>query len=380
MVNLNEILKESVEKESSDVYFKVGTPPTLRIDGELVQMDAQPLSKEDTYNVARQMMNEERLKRFDEGNEVDFAYELDGVSRFRVNVFLQRETTAIVMRRLSNEVPDFKSLGLPPAVEKLALEKRGLVLITGMTGSGKTTTLASMINYINETRACHIVTIEDPIEVTFKDRKSLIEQREVGNDTHDFNTALKYVLRQSPDVILLGELRDLETIKVALQAAETGHLVLGTLHTINTTETINRIIDFFPEREDSQIRQTLAGSLKGIISQRLISKKDGKGRVPAVEIFIANLTIRSYILEKSKMMEIPKIMEKSEYDGMQTFDQSLLKLYVDGLISMEDALANANSPNDLKIKILQVKPDAKNELGETEEQKEVSKEPTKASF
>jgi twitching motility protein PilT len=356
-MELIDILNEGAAKDCSDIYLKAGAPPTLRIDGELVPISAAPvLSKDDTYNIAKLMMNEERLNRFDQGEEIDFAYEVEGLSRFRVNCFRQRETTAIVMRRLSNEIPDFKTLGLPPVVEKLAMGKRGLVLVTGMTGSGKTTTLASMINYINETRACHIVTIEDPIEITFKDKKSLIEQREIGNDTRDFGTALKYVLRQAPDVILLGELRDLETVEAALQAAETGHLVLATLHTINTIETINRLIDFFPEREDSQIRQTLAGSLRGIISQRLIQKKDGKGRVPAVEIFIANLTIRSCILEKNKMHEIPKIMAKSGYDGMQTFDQSLLRLYQDGVISMEDALANANSPNDLKIQISQLKP------------------------
>lgn len=360
------ILKEGVNKACSDIYIKAGAPPTLRIDGELVPIDAPVLTAEETYSMAIKLMGQEKAKKYNTGVEVDFAFEREGLSRFRVNVFKQRETTSMVLRLLPQEIPDFLSLGLPASVEKLANERRGLILVTGTTGSGKTTTLASIINYINATRPCHIVTIEDPIEITYKDKKGLIEQREIGNDTQSYASALKYVLRQAPDVILLGEMRDLETVQAALQAAETGHLVLSTLHTINATETLNRLIDFFPEREVQQVRQTLAGCLKGIVSQRLIQRVDGNGRIPAVEIFISNLTIRSYILEKQKMQEIPKIMAKSEYDGMQTFDQSLLMLYNEEIISMNDALQNANSPNDLKVQMSQTK--RKSEISEAEEE------------
>lgn len=352
-MDINTILNESISNKASDIYIKVGSPPTLRVDGTLHPLGSEPLSAEQTLNYAKAIFNEKQLKHFDDGNEVDFSFEHDGSTRFRANVFLQRGYTSIVLRRLSNVIPDFHELLLPPAIEKLAHEKRGLILVTGTAGSGKTTTLAAMIDYINANTAKHIVTIEDPIEIVHSDKKSVIDQREIGSDTESYLTALRHVVRQAPDVILIGEIRDLETIKIAISAAETGHLVLSTLHTIDALETINRIIDFFPEREDSQIRQILAGSLRGIISQRLIAIEGDKGRVPSVEVFIATPTIRSYIIEKEKMREIPKIMAKSGYDGMQTFDQSLLDLYKRKLISMDDALANATSVNDLRLAIQQ---------------------------
>lgn len=352
-MDLKTVLDASITNNASDIYIKVGVPPTLRIDGVLHPMQTDGLTAEQTYNYAKSLFSEKQLAQFDDGAEVDFSFEHDANTRFRANVFLQRGYTSLVLRRLSNEIPNFHDLLLPPAIEKLAAEKRGLILVTGTAGSGKTTTLAALIDFINASTAKHIVTIEDPIEIIHRDKKSVIDQREIGTDTESYTSALRHVVRQAPDVILIGEIRDLDTIKTALSAAETGHLVLSTLHTIDALETINRILDFFPEREDQQVRQILAGSLKGIVSQRLIAREGNKGRVPAVEVFIATPTIKSYMLEKEKMREIPKIMSKSGYDGMQTFDQSLLDLYKRQLISLDDALVNATSVNDLRLAIQQ---------------------------
>lgn len=352
-MELKQILDESIAKKASDIYLKAGSPPALRIDGELNFHGDKKLSSLETAEIAEKLFNENQSKRFKEGSEIDFSFEYGGDTRFRANIFLQKGNVSLVLRRISNIVPNFEELHLPYVLEKLSAEKRGLILITGTAGSGKTTTLAAIIDYINRKRPAHIVTIEDPIEIVHQDKRSIIEQREIGTDTQSYTTALRHVVRQAPDVILIGEMRDLDTVKTALSAAETGHLVLSTLHTIDALETINRIIDFFPEREDQQIRQILAGSLRGIVSQRLIQKSDGEGRAPAVEIFIATSTIRNYIIERDKTREIPKIMAKSNYDGMQTFDQSLLQLYQKDLITMEEALANATSVNDLRLAIQQ---------------------------
>lgn len=352
-MDINEILDKSISRGASDIYIKVGVPPVLRVHGNLEPLGDAGLTPEQTVRYAKGLFNDKQLHEYEDGKEIDFSFEHGGDTRFRANVFLQRGYTSLVLRRLSNVIPDFNELNLPPALEKFTHEKRGLVLVTGTAGSGKTTTLATIIDYINRNTAKHIVTIEDPIEIVHTDKKSIIEQREIGTDTQSYNQALRHVVRQAPDVILIGEIRDLDTIKIALSAAETGHLVLSTLHTIDTMETINRILDFFPEREDQQIRQILAGSLKGIVSQRLITKSGAAGRVPAVEVFITTPTIKSYILEKEKMREIPKVMAKSSYDGMQTFDQSLLDLYKKKLISLDDALANATSVNDLRLSIQQ---------------------------
>lgn len=352
-MELKRILDESISKKASDIYLKVGSPPALRIDGKLVFSNDEKLAESDTDKVTKQLLNENQLRFFNEGNEIDFSFEHDSNTRFRANVFLQKGHTSLVLRRLSNLIPGFEELNLPPILEKLAEEKRGLILITGTAGSGKTTTLSAIIDHINNKRPAHVVTIEDPVEIVHSDKQSIIEQREIGTDTKSYSAALRCVVRQAPDVILIGEMRDLDTVKTALSAAETGHLVLSTLHTIDALETINRIIDFFPEREDQQIRQILAGSLRGIVSQRLIDKIDGSGRVPAVEIFITTPTIRNYIVERDKTREIPKIMAKSNYDGMQTFDQSLLYLYKKGFITVDEALANATSVNDLRLTIQQ---------------------------
>lgn len=352
-MDIKNILDESIANNASDIYIKVGVPPTLRVDGILHPLQTDSLTAEQTIGYAKTLFNDNQLSRFNNGKEVDFSFEHTSNTRFRANVFLQRGYTSLVLRRLSNDIPEFNELFLPPAVQKLADEKRGLILVTGTAGSGKTTTLAAIIDYINRNSSKHIVTIEDPIEIVHQDKKSVIDQREIGSDTDSYSSALRHVVRQAPDVILIGEIRDLDTISTALSAAETGHLVLSTLHTIDALETINRILDFFPEREDQQVRQILAGSLRGIVSQRLLAREGSAGRVPAVEIFISTPTIKSYMLEKEKMREIPKMMAKSGYDGMQTFDQSLLDLYRRQLISLDDALANATSVNDLRLAIQQ---------------------------
>ena len=287
-------------RTASDLHIKAGSPPVIRVDGELVLLDEPPMTPEDTKDVAASIMTDKQIRRFSEHNEIDFAYSSSSLGRFRVNVFRQRGSISIAMRQVATKIPTFEELHLPDIIKRLALEPRGLVLVTGTTGSGKTTTLAAMIDHINNTLRRHIVTVEDPIEVLHKDRKSIINQREIGLDTDSYASALKYVLRQDPDDILIGEMRDLETVSAALTAAQTGHFVMSTLHTIDATETINRIIDFFPLHQQKQVRIMLAGTLKGIVSQRLLTRADGIGRVPAIEIMITTNRIRDFILEQDQ--------------------------------------------------------------------------------
>jgi twitching motility protein PilT len=299
------------------------------------------------------MMDERQRASFENHRELDFAYSLPGVGRFRVNVFHQRGSVGLTLRRVTTERSGIEDLGLPPVVRRLAEEPRGLVLVTGTAGSGKTTTLAAMIDHINHTREGHIVTIEDPIEVLHQDVKCIINQREIGIDTESYADALRHVVRQDPDVVLIGEMRDHETVAAALTAAEIGNLVLSTLHTIDATETINRIIDFFPPYQQKQTRLMLASTLKGIISMRLIPSING-GLVPAVEVMVMTGTIREYITDSEKTYLIRDAMEEGEYYGMQTFDQSLLKLYSTGRITMDDAVAMAGNAHDFKIKVRQL--------------------------
>ncbi|MGZ4120093.1 MAG: type IV pilus twitching motility protein PilT [Actinomycetota bacterium] len=352
-MDIESLLRASAENMASDIHVRAGGPPYLRVDGDLIPVDVPPLAPEDSERLAFALMTDEQGRMFRQTNEIDFAYTLDGVGRFRVNAFRQRGLVGVAIRRVLPGIASFEALGLPPAVSALADERRGLVLVTGMTGSGKTTTTAAMIGRVNMTRACHIVTIEDPIEVMHEDLLSIIDQREVGIDTSDFHTALKYVSRQDPDVIFIGEMRDLETVSTALHAAETGHLDISTLHTIDATETINRIIDFFPPHQQMQARLSLAGSLKGIVSQRLLQRADGRGRIPAVEVMVMNGRIFDMIVNPDMTSQIERVIEEGEYYGMQTFDQHLMQLYKSGTVTLDEAIAAATSPHDFTVAIRQ---------------------------
>ena len=300
-----------------------------------------------------ELMAEGHVRHFKDKGEVDFAYSEAGLGRFRINVFRQRGSVGLACRRVLPGSPALETLGLPPVVETLAQEQRGLILVTGPTSSGKTTTTGAMVNYINGNRACHVLTIEDPIEILHADRMAIVNQREIGFDTADFATALRAAMRQDPDVIFVGEIRDPETVKAALQAAETGHLVISTLHTTDVSETVNRIIDFFPPHQQKQIRVSLAGSLKGVVSQRLLPRKDGNGRIPAIEVLVMNGRIRDLILNPEQTYMIQDIVAESSFYGMQTFDQALLALYRSGLVELQDAMNAATNSHDFTVALRQ---------------------------
>lgn len=353
VLNINDILKISVERRASDLHLKVGSPPVLRIDGRLMPMvEHKRLTQEDVVKLAFSMMSQPQKDRFKAKNEADFAYGVPGLGRFRVNVFMQRGTVGIVMRSIPTKMASIDELNLPSAVQKLAQESRGLILVTGTTGSGKSTTLASIIDYINSTRTEHVMTIEDPIEFLHRDKRSLVNQREVGMDTESFALALRSAMRQDPDIILVGEMRDFDTISVGLTAAETGHLVLSTLHTVDAGETINRIISVFPPYQQKQVRLQLSSVLKGVISQRLVPRADGKGRVPACEVLVVTATVRECIIDPDKTRHIHDVIAAgtSQY-GMQTFDQSLFWLFKEELITYEEALRRSSNPDDFALKI-----------------------------
>jgi twitching motility protein PilT len=350
---LQDLLKIAVERKASDLHLKVGSPPVLRIDENLYPLMDQPrLAAEDTVAMAFSIMSNKQKEKFREHNELDLAYSVAGLGRFRANVFQQRSTVAIALRVIPFKILSLQELNLPPILEKLAMEPRGLLLVTGTTGSGKSSTLAGMTDHINSNRTGHIITIEDPVEFLHRDKKCLVNQREIGIDTEGFSTALRSALRQDPDIILVGEMRDYDTISTALIAAETGHLVMSTLHTIDAAETIHRIISVFPPYQQKQVRLQLAAVIKGIISQRLVPKADGKGRVPAVEVMIATQTIREAIVDPDKTRKIPEVIAASvsQYK-MQTFDQSLMQLYRTGLITYEDALIRSSNPDDFALKV-----------------------------
>ena len=348
--NLERLLHVLKELDGSDLHLKAGAPPRVRVDGSLMALPGEPeLTTDDTEQLVKDIIPERLMATFDEAHEADFAYSVPGLGRFRVNAFTQRGSVSFAMRRVVSSASTIADLGLPDVVRRLSDEHRGLILVTGPTGSGKTTSLAAMIDHINHTRSCHIITIEDPIEYLHADDLAAIEQREVGFDTASFKSAMRVVLRQDPDVILVGEMRDEETVYTALTAAETGHLVMSTLHTTTATETINRIVDFFPPHQQGQIRVSLAAALKGTICQRLVPRADGKGRVPALEVMVVNGRIQQAIEDPLRTSEIDQIMADGEYYGMQTFDQSLAGLIRDGAISIRDAMNAASNPHDLKI-------------------------------
>ena len=352
-MEIDEILQIATERLASDVHVRTGGPPYLRIDGQLVALESSTLGSPDTERMAFDLMTEEQARTFKQTNEADFAYTLPGVARFRVNAFRQRGAVGIAIRRVLPGSTSFDALGLPDVVRSLADEPRGLILVTGMTGSGKTTTTAAMLNHINSTRRCHVVTIEDPIEVLHSDKLAIIDQREVGIDTVDFQTALRHVARQDPDVIFIGEMRDTETVQAAIRAAETGHLVISTLHTLDATETVNRIIDFFPPHQHQQARLTLAGTLRGVVSQRLIVRADGLGRVPAVEVLVMNGRIFDMIVKPDQTHLIEDVIREGDFYGMQTFDQHLVQLVRAGVIGVEDATSAATSAHDLSMALVQ---------------------------
>jgi twitching motility protein PilT len=350
---IDALLRTLAERSGSDLHLKVGSPPLMRLDGVLTRADGEePLRPDDTEAMARQIVPEDRWEDFLRRNEADFAYGLSGVARFRVNLFRQRGSVSLVLRLVRVGSPSFDELGLPEVVRRLADEQRGLILVTGPTGSGKTTTLSAMIDHVNATRRCHIVTIEDPIEVIHPDRQAAVNQREVGVDTESFVTAMRAAMRQDPDVILIGEMRDTETVQTALAAAETGHLVLSTLHTIDATETVSRIVDFFPPFQQQQIRVTLAGALKGIVCQRLVPRAGG-GRIPALEVCINTGRVAERILEPSRTHEIEEVVADGSFYGMQTFDQALVGLVRQGTVTVQDALEAASSRHDFELALQQ---------------------------
>jgi twitching motility protein PilT len=352
-MDLNQILVEALSQEASDVHIKVGTPPIFRINGALkAWTKLKPFDTNDVSKIAFDLMNDWQKERFIKNREVDMGYEVYGLGRFRVNVFQQRGKMRIALRIVPYQIKSLGELHLPAVLKNIALEQRGLILVTGTTGSGKSTTLASMIDIINANRNCHIITVEDPIEFIHEDKKSIVDQREIGSDTGTFSSALRVALRQDPDVILVGEMRDFETIETALTAAETGHLVMSTLHTLNAVETITRVISVFPPYHQKQVRLQLSGVLKGVISQRLVPRADGIGRVPAVEVLLSTARVRECIIEKDKTNEINDAIAKgfTSYQ-MQSFDQSLMSLLNDGLITYEEALKHCTNPDDFALRV-----------------------------
>lgn len=351
-MDIGVILKIMAEADASDLHIKVGRPPCMRKDGKLTMIDISPLTGKDTEDLAMQIIPERLKKRYQRMEELDFAFTLNDVGRFRTNIFRQRGFVGMAMRRVTSSVPSMEELGIPKVLGSLAEELRGLILVTGTAGSGKSTTLAAMIDYINHNRNEHIITIEDPIEVVHQDDQCIINQREIGIDSESYGDALRNVVRQDPDVILIGEMRDIITVQAALTAAEMGTLVLSTIHTIDAAETINRVIDFFPPHQQEQIRLMLASTLKGIVSQRLIPKVGG-GLVPAVEVLVATATVKELISE-NKISGLKEVIEQGDYYGMQSFEQHLIQLYQNSLVTLDDAVAMAHNAHDFRLKLRQL--------------------------
>jgi twitching motility protein PilT len=344
-------LRALIELYGSDLHCKVGSPPRVRLDGKLRRLEAPVLTAADTESMATEVLRPDLRAQFEASSEVDFAYSVAGLGRFRVNAFHARGAVGLVFRRVTVGAVPLEELGLPDVIRALALEPRGLVLVTGPTGSGKTTTLASMVDVINRTREVHVVTIEDPIEVLHEDNLGMINQREVRVDTDDFSAALRAALRQDPDVILVGEMRDPETVKAAMSAAETGHFVMSTLHTTDAQETVNRIIDFFPPHDQKQVRLSLAAALRGIVCQRLVDRADGQGRVAVTEICVNTGRVADAIIDENSTANIGAIVAEGAYYGMHTFDQHLVVLVRDGVVRYQDALGAATAPHDLTVEL-----------------------------
>jgi twitching motility protein PilT len=350
--NFKAAITQMVQRNGSDLLLKVGRPATIRVNGDLVALETQPLKPEELKSLAEQIMTPRQVKEFAEHKEADFAIGVPGVGRFRTNVYQQRGTVAFAFRAIPYEVKTCRELNLPPVLEEIALRPRGLVLVTGVTGSGKSTCLAAMINHVNASRRVNIITIEDPIEFLHRDNAANISQREVGNDTLSFGSALRHVLRQDPDVILIGEIRDMETLDTALKAADTGHLVFSTLHTTDATQTVNRVISFFPPHQHDEVRHLLSTAMQAVVSLRLVPRKDAKGRVPAAEVLINTAAVAENIRDLTKSLSIPDLIaEGSIQYGMQSFDQSLFQWYQQGVISYESAIFYATNPSEFALKV-----------------------------
>src|SRR3954462_11017292 len=346
------VLQHMIQANASDLHLKVGRPPTLRVDGHMMAMELPALRQEDLRSLAEQIMAPKNIKEFSENKESDFALSLPGIGRFRVNAYQQRGTIAYALRTVPFQAKTIAELNLPDVCERIAMMPRGSILVTGITGSGKSTALASMLHYINQNRHANIITIEDPIEFLHRDIKSSINQREVGTDTNSFGQALRRVLRQDPDILLVGEIRDLDTLDTALKAAETGHLVFSTLHTTDATQTINRILSFYPPHQQTEVRYMLSTALKAIISLRLVRRADKKGRVPAAEILVNTEAVRDQMRDMSKSMSIPQLIKEGAVPyGMQSFDQSLMNWYQKGVVSLEEAMEAATSPAEFALRV-----------------------------
>jgi twitching motility protein PilT len=350
--NFKAILQQMVQLNASDLHLKVGRPPTLRVNGDLSPLPLAALRPDDMSTLAKELMTPKQVKEFTEFRESDFATGVPGIGRFRVNAYQQRGTIAFAIRTIPHQAKSLRELNLPPITEDVALLPRGLVLVTGITGSGKSTTLASMLNHVNERRFANIITIEDPIEFLHRDIKCHINQREVGTDTGSFAQALRRVLRQDPDVILIGEIRDLDTLDTALKAADTGHLVFSTLHTTDATQTINRVLSFYPPHQQGEVRYALSSALAAVISQRLVPRGDRPGRVPACEVLINTAAVREQIRDMSKTLNIPDLIKEGTVQyGMQSFDQSLMSWYTKGIVSYENALFYASNPSEFALRV-----------------------------
>jgi twitching motility protein PilT len=351
-MNIKKILEEMINQGASDLHVKAGLPPVARVDGKLRHLSMERPSPKDLEEIAGQILTPSQKDRFTKTREVDFAFGVAGLARFRANFYVQRGSIAMVFRHVPVNIKNIDELQLPGILKNLALRQRGLIFVTGTVGSGKSTTLAAMVSEINRTANKNVITVEDPIEFLHHDEKSIINQREIGSDTTSFHEALRHILRQDPDVILVGEIRDALTMEIALMAADTGHLVFSTLHTIDATQTINRVISFFPPHQHQEIRYLLAATLQSVIAQRLIPIKEGKGRVPAVEVMIVTSTIREYIIDPEKTPLIQQaIREGVTSHGMQSFDQSLRKLMTDGVITLEEALKNSSNPHEFSLRM-----------------------------
>jgi len=349
--NFKQAISGLVQRNGSDLLLKVGRAPTVRLNGVLTPLEMVALKPEDLKTLAEQIMTPRQIKEFAEKKEADFAIGVPGVGRFRTNIYQQRGTLAFAFRAIPYEVKTVRELNLPPVLESISEKPRGLVLVTGITGSGKSTALAAMINHINQTRRVNVVTIEDPIEFLHRDQLANISQREVGTDTLTFGAALRHVLRQDPDVILIGEIRDMETLDTALKAADTGHLVFSTLHTTDATQTINRVISFYPPHQHQEIRSLLSTALQAVVCLRLVPRTDGRGRVPACEILVNSAAVADNIRDIEKALNIPDLIKEGGVSyGMQTFDQSLMKWYKDGAVSYEDALFFSSNPSEFALR------------------------------
>jgi twitching motility protein PilT len=350
-MTFKEMIQQMLVRNASDLHIRVGLRPTLRVDGKLLAADDQVLMPQDIDKILSQTLTETQLQKFHQKREMDLALSISKMGRFRINLYKQRGTVGIAIRHVNTSIPSFEELNLPDVIKNIANSRKGLVIVTGTTGSGKSTTLAAMIEYINSNRAENILTIEDPIEYIYRDKRSIISQREVGGDTESFATALRHAFRQDPDIVLIGEVRDVDTMGIALTAADTGHLVLTTLHTLNTVETVSRIISFFPPHQHQQIRLLLSGTLRAIICQRLLPRSDGPGRIPAVEVMISTSSVREYLNDQLKTPLLTELIEQGNVQyGMQSFDQSIMKMFQSGLISYEEALAQSSNPDDFDLR------------------------------